>query len=66
MEHSNWVDAETESQAVGGYLVSISESGWLIATCPEVYTQGHYGDLAHSLAWIGVEKAYKVIKGEIL
>ena len=58
LEWSNWNGAKTEAEAVGGYLVKIddmAENDWLTAEFPNHYTRDHYGDPAHSLAWIGLE-----------
>jgi hypothetical protein len=54
LDWSNWLQAETWAQEVGGHLVTINnaeEDSWLAETYRNVYTQ----DNLHPVAWIGLE-----------
>jgi len=54
LDYSTWANAEAESVAVGGHLVTINnqaENYWLVGTLNNIYTQNGL----HPIAWIGLE-----------
>lgn len=58
LEHSNWVQAESWAQELGGHLVQVdnaAENSWLSAQFQGHYAQGAEGDTWGSLVWIGLE-----------
>jgi hypothetical protein len=58
LQYGTWEQAEAEAVAVGGHLVTTNdaaENDWLSNFIKDSYTQGHYNDSIHNLAWIGLK-----------